>query len=197
MSCMRNFVFSLLCLLASGQSIRGPTVSSQNLEKDVGRIDLYNESSTSANVSAPAKNLAVPPNPFIFEAAGYTVVYRLAGEGYFQSDPIWQLVASTKKALEERRRDTGQDITSPIPGGSVKASVIDMGRTLTWEIHQKLPRTELLSYQHVEIALRGTQEVLIAYGLFTMQYSFSLSESSSMQLVATGSLTSKQDPVTD
>ena len=191
MSCVRNFVFSMLCLLAFGQSIWGLTVSSQNLEMEVGLSDLYNGSSTSASVSAPAKNLAVPPNPFIFEAAGYTVLYRLEGEGHFQSGPVWRLIASTKQELEERRIATGQDITSPIPGGSVVASAIDQGRMLTWEIHQSVFRTELLSYQHVEIALQGTQAVIRAYGLFTMQYSFSLSESSTMQLVATGSLTSK------
>ena len=197
MSCVREFVFTMLCLLASGQSIWGLTVSSQNLELDVGRSDLYNGSSSSASAGAPAESLAVPPNPFIFKAAGYTAEYRLVGAGYFQSGPAWQLVTSTMQALEERRRAAGEDITTPISGGSVQASVIDLGRTLTWEIQQSAPITEVLSYQHVEIALRGTHEVIRAYGLFTMQYSFSLSKSSSMQLVATGSLTSKQDAVTD
>ena len=194
---MRNFVFSMLCLLAAGQSTWGLTVSLQNLELDVGRSDSYNGSSSNASVGAPAENLAVPPNPFIFEAAGYTVVYKIEGEGYFQSGPAWRLVASTMQALEARRRAAKEVVTSPIPSGSVLASVIDLGRILTWEIHQTVPIIDFLSYQHAEIALQGTQEVIRAYGLFTMQYSFSLSESSSMQLVATGSLTSKLDAVTD
>ena len=143
---MRKFVFSMLCLLASGRPIWGLTISSQNLESDVGRSDLYDGSSSSASAGAPAENLAVPPNPFIFEAAGYTAVYRIEGEGYFQSGPAWRLVASTMQALEERRRAAGEDIASPIPGGSVVASVIDLGRNLTWEIHQSVPRTEVLSY---------------------------------------------------
>ena len=188
---MRNFVFSILCLLASGQFIWGLTVSPQNLKLDVGRSDLYNGSSSNANVGAPVQNFTVPPNPFIFEAAGYRAKYRLEGIGYFQSGPAWQLVTETMWALEARRMAAGVDITTPIPGGSVVASVIDLGRTLTWEIHQSIPITEVLSYQHVEIALQGTQEVIRAYQLFTMQYSFLLSKSSDMQLVARGSLTSR------
>lgn len=194
---MRNFVFSILCLLASGQSIWGLKISLQNLKLDVGRSDLYNGSSSSASVDAPAQNLTVPANPFFYYAAGYTAVYRITGTGFFQSGPAWRLVTATMQALEERRRAAGEDITSPVPGGSVVASVIDLGRNLSWEIHQSVPMTEVLSYQHVEIALQGTQEVIRAYQLFTMQYSFSLSKTSTMELVARGSLTSKQDAVTD
>ena len=194
---MCNFMFSILCLLASGQSIWGLTISLQDLKLDFGPSHLYNGSSSSARVGAPAQNLTVPPNPFFFYAAGYTVVYRITGTGYFQSGPAWRLVTATMQALEERRRAAGEDITSPVPGGSVVASVIDLGRNLSWEIHQNVPMTEVLSYQHVEISIQGTQEIIMAYQLFTMQYSFSLFKSSTMEIVARGSLTSKQDAVTD
>lgn len=197
MSCVRNFVFSMLCLLASGQPIWGLTASSQNLELDVGRSDLYNGSLPSASVGVPAQNLAVPPNPFIFKATGYTAVYIIEGAGYIEVLSVMRLIGITRHLLRERRRAAGEEFTGPIPGGSVLEKMWDLGRYMTWEMHQSEPITEVLSYLHAEIALQGTVEVTAAYHGLARQYTFSLMESSSMQLVAMGSLSRPQDAVTD
>ena len=197
MSCVRNFVVSMLCLLASCQPIWGLTVSSQNLELDIGRSGLYNGSSSSASVDVTAQSLALPPNPFIFEYSGYRAVYRLEGAGYIQVLLVMQLLAITKLTLEWERRSAGKGITDPIPGGSVMRTALDLGRNLTWEIHQSEPITETLSYQHAQIALHGTEDVARAYQGLCRQYTFSLIKLSSMQLVARGSLSRPQDAVTD
>lgn len=199
MSCVRNFVFSMLYLLASGQPIWGLTVSSQTLELDVGGSDLYNGSSSSASVGVLAQNLTIPPDPFVFEASGYKVVYRLRGEGYIQVISVMRLLAKTRHLLEERQRAAGADITDPIPGGRVQESVLDLGRNATWEIHQVGRIPEALSYQHVQIALEGTEELTRAYQGLVRQYAFSLVKPtrSNMQFMATGSLSRPQDAATD
>ena len=197
MACVRNFVVSMLCLSVFGRPISGLTVSSQNLELDIGRGSLYNASSSSASIGAPAYTLDIPPNPFIYEYAGYRAVYKLEGEGYIQVLSVMRMIVAAALALELERRSAGKHFTDPIPGGSVLRTALDLGRNVTWEIHQSKPIVEALSYQHAQIALQGTEDVARAYLGLCRQYTFSLIKLSSMQLVARGSLSRPQDAVTD
>ena len=100
--------------------------------------------------------------------------------------------------LETRRRAERKDVTSPIAGGSVLATRREPGFRLTWGINQEGFRVrEPLSYQHAEIALQGTQDVIRQYEDFVRQYAFSLYKTRSMQLVAKGYLKRIQNAVTD
>ena len=186
----------MLCLLVFGQPISGLTVSSQNFELDVGRSELYNVSSSNASIAVPAQKLNIPPNPYIYEYSGYRAVYTLEGEGIIQVLSVMRVIVAAKLALEWERQSAGKRFTDPIPGGSVVRTAVDLGRNLTWEIHQSEPITEALSYRHAQIALQGTDHVARSYLAFCRQYTFSLIKLSSMQLVARGSLSSPQDDVT-
>ncbi len=104
----------------------------------------------------------------------------------------------TMEALEQQRHVEGEDIAGPIPGGSFRATKSGPGFVLTWEIDQEGVRTtENLTYQHAEIALQGTRELIGEYDYLVRQYEFSLWKTRSMQLVANGYLKSVQDAVTD
>ena len=187
----------MLCLLVFDQHISGLTVSSQNLELDVGRSELYNVSSSKASVAVPAQKLDIPPNPFIFEYAGYRAVYTLEGEGYIRVLFLMQIIVAAKLQLEWERKSAGKRFTDPIPGGSVVRTALDLGRNVTWEIHQSEPIIEALSFQHAQIALQGTENLARAYLGLCRQYTFSLIKLRSMQLVARGSLSREQDAVTN
>lgn len=199
MSCVRNFGLSILCLLASGQYTYGLRVPLQNLDLGVSRSDLYTRQSSSANAGVPSQNLTIPPNPFIFEsAAGYTAIYEYTGRSGIPQTRALRLIAVAMEALEHERQAEGGLITSPIPEHCFQARQNGEGFELVWGIGQEgIRRTEILSYQHAEIALQGTQEVIREYDVvLARQYQFTLFKTRSMKLVAHGYLIKVQDAVT-
>lgn len=100
-----------------------------------------------------------------------------------------QLVASAMEALQKQRQVEGEDITGPIPGSDFLASGRGPGFLLTWNIDQEgVHTTEKLSYQHAEITLQGTHDLIREYDSFVRPYEFSLYKTRSMQLVAKGEM---------
>ena len=198
MACVRNFLLSMLCLLAFGQYTCGLSVSLRDLDLGVSRNDLYTRQSSSANASVQSQNLTIPPNPFVFESvAGYFAVYTITGSSSFGHAIASRLVASAMAELQQQRQAEQEDITGPIPGSKFLVREEQPGFTLTWAIGQQGVRTtEILSYQHAEIALQGTQEVIRQYDILVRQYEFSLFKTRSMQLVARGQLKGLQDTAT-
>ena len=199
MSCVRNFVLSILCLLASGQCTYGLRISLQNLDVGVSRSDLYTRQSSSANAGVPSQNLTIPPNPFVFESAtGYTAIYEYTGKSSISRPRALRLIAAAMEALEHERKAEGGLITSPIPERCFQARQNGEGFELVWGIGQEGVRiTEILSYQHAEIALQGTQEVVREYDIvLARQYRFTLFRTRSMKLVAHGYLIRVPNAVT-
>ena len=195
MGCVRNFLLSMPCLLAFGQYTYGLSVSLRNLNLGVSRSDLYTRQSSSANASVQSQNLTLPPNPFVFEsAAGYFAVYTVTGSSSFGHPIASRLMVLAMAELRQQRQAEQEDITGPIPGNRFQASESQPGFILTWAIGQQGVRTtETLSYQHAEIALQGTQEVVRQYDILVREYEFSLFKTRSMQLVAKGQLKGLQD----
>ena len=108
-----------------------------------------------------------------------------------------RLMVIAMAELQQQRQAEQEDITGPIPGNRFLARERQPGFVLTWEIGQQGVRTtENLSYQHAEIALQGTQEVIREYDILVRQYEFSLFKTRSMQLVARGQLKGLQDTLT-
>ena len=185
---MRNFVFSMLCFLASSPSIWGLAVSSQNLKLDVGRSDLYNGSSPSASVGARAQNLTVIPNPYYYGEQGYTAEYLMYSASAFHLSTAQQLLIETLRYLLDMRRGAGTD-SDIIPGGRVVRSTRDQHTIIRWEIHGVL--TTGLSYLHCTIAIVAAQALISAYyrelfHQFMGSYLFILYDASSGQAVARG-----------
>ena len=185
---MRNFVFSMLCFLASSQSIWGLAVSSQNLKLDVGRSDLYNGSSPSASVGATAQNLTAIPNPFYYTEQGYMAEYSMHSASAFQLSTAQQLLIETLRYLLDMRRraGTGSDL---IPGGRVVRSKRDLHTIIRWEIQGVL--TTGLSYLHCTVAIVAADALISAYyrelfHRFMGSYLFILYDASSGQPVARG-----------
>ena len=198
MGCVRKSLLSMLCLLAFGQYTCGLSVSLRNLDLGVSRSDLYTRQSSSANASVQSQNLTLPPNPFVFEsAAGYFAVYTVTGDSAFGHAIASRLVVLAMAELQRQREAEQEDITDPIPGSRFLATESQPGFVLTWAITQRGVRTtEILSYQHAEIALQGTQDVIRQYDILVREYEFSLFKTRSMQLVAKGQLKGLQDTAT-
>ena len=186
-SCMRNFVFSMFCFLASSHSIWGLAVSSQNLKLDVGHSDLYNASSPSASVGATAQNLTVIPNPFYDAEQGYVAEYLMYSASAFHLSTAQQLLIETLRYLLNMRRRAGTD--DLIPGGRVVRSKRDLHTIVTWEIQGVL--TTGLSYLQCTVAITAAQALIEAYyrevfHQFMGSYSFVLYNASTGQPVARG-----------
>ena len=197
MACVRNSVFSMLCLLAFGQYTFGLSVSLQNLDLGVNRSDVY--PGQSSNASVPSQNLTLPPNPFVFEsAAGYTAVYTVTGMSTFGKGIAMRLMIFAMAELQKQRQVQREEITGPIPGSKFLVMKRGQGCVLTWTIDQDGVRTtQNLSYEHAEIALQGTQDVIRQYDNIVRQYDFSLYKTHSLELVAKGQLKRLQDIVTN
>lgn len=124
-------------------------------------------------------------------------MYTYQGRSTFPKATASRLIARAMAELENQRRAEGEDIAGPIPSGSYLATYGGRRFVLTWGINQEgIRTTERLSYQHAQIALQGTQEVIRDYGTIVRQYEFSLYKTRSMQLVAKGYLKSMQHAVT-
>ena len=197
MACVRNFLLSMLYLLAFGRYSCGLSVSLQNLDLGINRSDVY--PGQSSNASVPSQNLTLPPNPFVFESvAGYTAVYTITGRSTFGHGIATRLMIFAMAELERQRRVQREEITGPIPGSKFLVTKRGQGCVLTWTIDQEGVRTtQNLSYEHAEIALQGTQDVVRQYDTLVRQYDFSLYKTHRLELVAKGQLKRLQDRVTN
>lgn len=111
------------------------------------------------NASSSPQSPSPPPNPYIFEYAGFKVIYKTSGIDSFGAKDTWIFISECLTKIEEEREALHRKPTDEIPGEIIRYGDRKLGGGLLW----MLKGTNELTYLMVEVALRGTKEFANAY----------------------------------
>ena len=152
-------ILSILSLVLSATTTTTRTASTLNappqkftLPLDLGEVF--------HNASSSLQSPSLPPNPYIFEYAGFKVIYTTYGIDSFGAKDTWMFISECLTKIEEEREALHREPTDEIPGEVIRCRDRKLGGGLLW----MLKGTNELTYLMVEVALRGTEEFANAYG---------------------------------
>lgn len=126
----------------------------QNVTLPLDLGEVFHNASSSPQSSSP------PLNPYIFEYAGFKVIYTTYGIDSFGAKDTRMFISDCLTKIEQEREALHREPRDEIPGEVLRYSDRKLGGGLLW----MLKGTNELTYLMAEVVLRGTEEFANAYG---------------------------------